>query len=149
MVTTRGDVHYVVTEYGVAYLHGKSVQERAIALISIAHPDFREQLSGGHRGQVPAPRLASVEGKIVVGPPEFRTTYVLNDGTQINFRPIHPTDEPGMRDLFYALSQETIYYRFIAIRCIVTYWTDYVLLGPGHDLASGRVSSFERNQAVV
>ena len=38
VVTTRGDVHYVVTEYGVAYLHGKSVQERAIALISIAHP---------------------------------------------------------------------------------------------------------------
>ena len=38
VVTTRGDVHYVVTEFGVAYLHGKSVQERAIALISIAHP---------------------------------------------------------------------------------------------------------------
>ena len=38
VVTTRGDVHYVVTEYGVAYLHGKSVQERAIAMISIAHP---------------------------------------------------------------------------------------------------------------
>ena len=44
MVTTRGDVHYVVTEYGVAYLHGKSVQERAMALITIAHPDFREEL---------------------------------------------------------------------------------------------------------
>ena len=44
VVTTRGDVHYVVTEYGVAYLHGKSVQDRAIALISVAHPDFRGQL---------------------------------------------------------------------------------------------------------
>ena len=42
MVTTRGDVHYVVTEYGVAYLHGKSLRERATALIQIAHPKFRE-----------------------------------------------------------------------------------------------------------
>ncbi|MDD5758929.1 MAG: acetyl-CoA hydrolase/transferase C-terminal domain-containing protein, partial [Desulfobulbaceae bacterium] len=41
---TRGDVHYVVSEYGVAYLHGKTVQERALALISIAHPDYRAQL---------------------------------------------------------------------------------------------------------
>ena len=44
VVTTRGDVHYVVTEYGVAYLHGKSVKERAMALIGIAHPDFRAEL---------------------------------------------------------------------------------------------------------
>ena len=44
VVTTRGDVHYVVSEYGVAYLHGKSLRERALALISIAHPRFREWL---------------------------------------------------------------------------------------------------------
>ncbi|RMF65856.1 MAG: acetyl-CoA hydrolase/transferase family protein [Calditrichaeota bacterium] len=44
VVTSRGDVHYVVTEFGVAYLHGKSLRERAEALIGIAHPDFREEL---------------------------------------------------------------------------------------------------------
>lgn len=44
VVTTRADVHYVVTEYGVAYLHGKNLRERARALIDIAHPDFREEL---------------------------------------------------------------------------------------------------------
>ena len=44
VVVTRGTVHYVVTEYGVAYLHGKSVQDRTLALVSIAHPDHREQL---------------------------------------------------------------------------------------------------------
>lgn len=44
VVTTRADVHYVVTEYGVAYLHGKNLKERAEALISIAHPNFRAQL---------------------------------------------------------------------------------------------------------
>ncbi len=45
VVTTRNDVHYVVTEHGVAKLHGKSVRERARALINIAHPKFRDELS--------------------------------------------------------------------------------------------------------
>lgn len=45
VVTSRGDVHYVITEYGVAELFGKSVQERAKALINIAHPNFREELT--------------------------------------------------------------------------------------------------------
>jgi acyl-CoA hydrolase len=44
VVTTRAHVHYVVTEYGVVNLHGKSLKERAKALISIAHPDHREEL---------------------------------------------------------------------------------------------------------
>jgi acyl-CoA hydrolase len=44
-VTSRGDVHYVVTEYGVAYLHGKNIRQRAEALIQIAHPSFRDELT--------------------------------------------------------------------------------------------------------
>jgi len=44
VVTSRGDVHYIVTEYGIAHLYGKSIRERAKALISIAHPSFRESL---------------------------------------------------------------------------------------------------------
>ncbi|HTQ87446.1 MAG TPA: acetyl-CoA hydrolase/transferase C-terminal domain-containing protein [Candidatus Solibacter sp.] len=44
VVTSRGLIHYVVTEFGVAYLHGKSIRERAKALIGIAHPDFRDEL---------------------------------------------------------------------------------------------------------
>jgi acetyl-CoA hydrolase len=44
VVTTRADVHYVVTEYGVADLYGRSLRERARQLIDIAHPDFREEL---------------------------------------------------------------------------------------------------------
>lgn len=44
VVTTRADVHYVVTEHGVASLHGRSLRERARELIAVAHPDFREEL---------------------------------------------------------------------------------------------------------
>lgn len=115
VVTTRGDVHYVVTEHGVAYLHGKSVQERAIALISIAHPDFREQLlKQSIDAKYVRSEMADVEGKIHIGPPEMKTSSTLDDGTQINFRPIHPTDLPRMKDLFHALSQQTMYYRFLS-----------------------------------
>ncbi|MDD5088876.1 MAG: acetyl-CoA hydrolase/transferase C-terminal domain-containing protein, partial [bacterium] len=44
VVTTRADAHYVATEFGVAYLHGKSIRERALELINIAHPKFQDEL---------------------------------------------------------------------------------------------------------
>ena len=115
VVTTRGDVHYVVTEYGVAYLHGKSVQERVVALISIAHPDFREQLlKEAVEAKYVRREMADVEGKIHIGPAQLRTSFVLDDGTQVNFRPVHPTDVPAMKDLFKKLSEQTMYYRFLS-----------------------------------
>jgi acyl-CoA hydrolase/GNAT superfamily N-acetyltransferase len=115
VVTTRGYVHYVVTEYGIAYLHGKSVQERAMALITIAHPDFREELlAKAIEYRWVRPEMADVEGRLFVGPKEVRTTMLLDDGTLITFRAIEPTDEPATRDLFYSLSQETVYYRYMS-----------------------------------
>ncbi len=114
VVTTRGDVHYVVTEYGVAYLHGKTIQERALALVSIAHPDYREQLlRDAIELKYIRQELQEVTGKVRVGPPELHTTHVMSDGLQIHFRSIRPTDEELIKDLFYDLSQTTIYYRFM------------------------------------
>jgi len=115
VVTTRGDVHYVITEYGTAYLHGKSVKERAVALISIAHPDFRETLlkeaiEAGYLSK----DFTGVENGFVMGGRELHNTGLLDDGTLITFRSMHPTDEPALKDLFYALSQQTIYYRFMS-----------------------------------
>ena len=115
VVTTRGDVHYVVTEHGVAYLHGKSIQERALALISIAHPKFQAKLlREAIEAKLLSAEMAEKENKIVVGPKELHSTYVTNEGTQITFRPIHPTDEPRMRQLLYSLSKQTLYYRFMS-----------------------------------
>lgn len=113
VVNTRGDIHYVVTEFGTAYLHGKNIQERAMALISIAHPSFRSELlkKAVEYGFV-VPDLAEVEGKLLIQPKELTTTMLLNDGTRVKFRPIHPTDMTKMRDLFYKLSEGTVYYRF-------------------------------------
>jgi acyl-CoA hydrolase/GNAT superfamily N-acetyltransferase len=115
VVTTRGDVHYVATEYGVAYLHGKCIQERALALISIAHPDYREQLfKEALEQKYIREDFAETEGRFVLDSQEMNTSMLLDDGTLIHFRPIHITDEPKMRDILYALSQETLYYRFMA-----------------------------------
>jgi acyl-CoA hydrolase/GNAT superfamily N-acetyltransferase len=114
VTTTRADVHYVVTEYGIAYLHGKSIQERAIALICIAHPDFRAELmKEAIKARYLSVELSDKGERIIIGPSHMRSACFLDDGTRVTFRPIHPTDEPKMRHLFYALSQQTIYYRFM------------------------------------
>ena len=115
IVTSRGDVHYVVTEWGVAYLHGKSVRERALSLISIAHPKFRAELfklaKDKHYIYADQPELPLVEARY---PEEFETTDKLKDGTPVALRPIRPTDEPQMRDLFYSFSKDTVFYRFFS-----------------------------------
>jgi acyl-CoA hydrolase/GNAT superfamily N-acetyltransferase len=114
VVTTRGEAHYVVTEYGVAYLHGKSIQERVMALICIAHPKFRDQLlKEAIEAKYLRQEMSEVGDRFFVASHEMRTTMLLDDGNQVTFRPVHPTDEHSMRDLLYALSQETLYYRFM------------------------------------
>jgi acyl-CoA hydrolase/GNAT superfamily N-acetyltransferase len=115
VVTTRGDVHYVVTEYGAAYLHGKNIRERAMALINIAHPKFRAELLKGakklnyvYADQKPTPETT-------VYPEEFETTMVEKDGTKLRVRPIEPTDEEMLSDMFYDLSDQTIINRFFSM----------------------------------
>ncbi|MBI2440483.1 MAG: GNAT family N-acetyltransferase [Lentisphaerae bacterium] len=114
VVMANAGVQYVVTEYGVAYLYGKSISERAMALISIAHPKFRAQLlREAVAAKYLSAGLADKEGLIVVAAKEMRVTYLLKDGTQILFRPIHPTDMARMREHFYGLSEQSIYNRFM------------------------------------
>ncbi len=115
VTTSRGDVHYVVTEWGTAYLHGKTVRERALALISIAHPKFRSELlrlaKERHYVYADQPEISLVQARY---PEEFEARASLRDGTEIFLRPIKPTDEEAMADLFYSFSRETVYYRFFS-----------------------------------
>jgi len=110
VVTTRGDVHYVVTEYGIADLHGKNIRERALALIQIAHPKFREELLE----QAKLRHYVFVDQLPPLGiyPAELETYTTFKDGVKVFFRPIKPTDEAMMQELFYSLSEDSIYYRF-------------------------------------
>ena len=113
VVTTRGDVHYVVTEYGVAYLHGRSIRDRVLALINIAHPKFRNDLIEAAKSQqyVPADQI-ELPWEQVRYPEELEHYEVLKDGTQIFFRPVKPTDEPPMAEMLYSLSKESVRTRY-------------------------------------
>ncbi len=113
VTTPRGDIHYVVTEWGVADLYGKSIRERALALISIAHPAFRETLlqEAKNRRYLPPdqPELSLTATRY---PEEFIRCVEIKDGSNVLIRPIRPTDEPAMRKLFHSFSSEYRFYRF-------------------------------------
>ncbi len=115
VVTSRGDVHYVVTEYGTANLHGKTIRERAMALIHIAHPDHREKLmeEARKRKLVYSDQVA-VFGIGDLNRRSFEKEFTSNDGRPVHMRPLRPTDEDMMRDLFYACSEQTLYHRFFS-----------------------------------
>ncbi|RDE17488.1 MAG: 4-hydroxybutyrate CoA-transferase [Candidatus Thorarchaeota archaeon] len=117
VVTTRGDVDIVITEYGLAVLHGKTIRERVLSLIAVAHPDFRNQLLEAAKkmhyvfeDQVPF----LVRGTYFASEFEVQESFKGPDGPiTIKFRLIRPDDADRIKDLFYDLSEESIYFRFL------------------------------------
>lgn len=117
VMMNRGDVQYIVTEYGIAYLGGKSVRERAMALIEIAHPDYREALMNRARE---LRYVYSNQYYVRSYSPEFedriRTETVLKGKLKARIRALKPSDESMMRDLFYHLSESSVYFRYFGPR---------------------------------
>ena len=107
----RSDVHFVVTEWGIAALHGKPIEERALAVIEVAHPDHRPALleaaraSGliGHGYRKANPGAYRVEDERVV---ETRK------GATVLLRPARLADVPAMQRLFHRFPTDEIYLRF-------------------------------------
>jgi acyl-CoA hydrolase len=116
IVVPRGDVQYVVTEYGAVNLFGKSFQERAMAMISIAHPDFREELFFEARkmGLLGAERTLS-ESVHGIYPIKLEETREI-DGELITIRPAKPVDERRIQEHFYTQDKDDIYSRFFQAR---------------------------------
>jgi len=114
VVTTRGDVHYVVTEYGIAYLHGKSIRERVLDLVNIAHPKFRKELIQAAKAQnyIYEDQIELAWDQVAY-PEELERYETLRDGTEIFFRPVKPTDEPGLSEMLYSLSEESVRTRYM------------------------------------
>lgn len=104
-------MHYVVTEFGIAYLFGKSVRERAMALIEIAHPDFRESLLEEAKRQ----SLVAAEHKLVGGSSylvEEERVVALKGGSKVMLRPACGSDVQSMHVMFHRMSSEDVYMRF-------------------------------------
>lgn len=112
VVTSRGDAHYVVSEYGVAYLHGKTIRERALALISIAHPDYRQELLDFVKQKHYVYEDEQVwQQQLDNYPKEFEEMRSFG-GTMMLVRPLKATDERTLQEFFYSHNPETIYNRY-------------------------------------
>jgi acyl-CoA hydrolase/GNAT superfamily N-acetyltransferase len=112
VVTSRGDVRHVVTEYGVADLWGKNIRQRATALMEIAHPDFRsELLAAAKRRRFVFPDQVAPRGRY---PWEDACHERLPGGDEVRVRPVRLSDEGTLQGLFYRLSDESTYRRFMA-----------------------------------
>jgi acyl-CoA hydrolase/GNAT superfamily N-acetyltransferase len=145
VVTTRADVDFVVTEWGVASLKGRTVRERALALIAIAHPNFRASLLESARELkfvYPDQRPWPKEGRPY--PVECETRLGLADGASLEVRPLKPTDERALRDLFYSHSEKTVLARYgRAINCLTrAQLQNFVTLDYDRRMALG---AFERH----
>jgi len=116
VVVPRGDVQYVVTEYGVVNLFGKSLQERAIAMVSIAHPDFRDELfyKAKEMGLL-GPERTIAETIKSVYPLKVEETRTV-DGERVLFRPARPTDERSIQEHFYNLDLQDVVRRFLHMK---------------------------------
>lgn len=113
VATTRGDVNFVITEYGIAELQGKGIYQRVMELAQVAHPKFRSELIGVAKKHhyIFADQLPPSEEDLLFLE-EYKTTLKLKDGKIIEFRPLLPSDEFAYRNFFYSLQEKTIYYRF-------------------------------------
>jgi acyl-CoA hydrolase/GNAT superfamily N-acetyltransferase len=113
VVTSRGDVHYIVTEFGSAYLHGHSIRERAMALIEIAHPKFRSWLVSEARARnLITPEQISIVEDSAPYPEHLEQWIELKDGSRAFMRPLRLTDESRVRDLFYRVSDYSVHHAF-------------------------------------
>ncbi|HNS55777.1 MAG TPA: GNAT family N-acetyltransferase [Smithellaceae bacterium] len=108
-------INIIATEYGIARLGGRSLRERTLALIDIAHPNDRDHLIGVAKNlkllystQIYRPETGRAY------PEHVHRTYAFKNNVTVHFRPIKPSDEEGMRRLFYRFSDQGIFYRYFS-----------------------------------
>jgi len=113
--TNRESMDIVVTEYGVALLMGKTLRERAQALIEIAHPDDRAELvrQAKEEKMIYADQIYFPESGYLY-PEKVACSHRFRDSLTVRFRAIKPSDEEEMRRLFYRFSDQAVYYRYFS-----------------------------------
>ncbi|MBS0658736.1 MAG: acetyl-CoA hydrolase/transferase family protein [Verrucomicrobia bacterium] len=140
VVTSRGDVHYVVTEYGIATLRGRSVRERALELIQVAHPKFRDELLERARERNLVPRTLPAPPRPI---PEFAQDGELDverfsaQGATYYLRPLQPSDQRRLQEFFYRHDEATVRQRWRGAKRVLDTEQAYRLVGVDqtHDLA--------------
>jgi acyl-CoA hydrolase len=114
-LNVRESVDIVITEYGIGVLGGRTVRERAQALIEIAHPDDRKQLVEEAKAEkILYPDQIFLAASTHLYPSEISAQQTFKNNITIRFRAIKPSDEEEMRRLFYRFSDEAVYYRYFS-----------------------------------
>jgi acyl-CoA hydrolase/GNAT superfamily N-acetyltransferase len=148
----RADVRYVVTEYGIAYLHGKNIRERAMALISIAHPKFRPWLieEAKKRGQIYHDQ-AYIPGERGRYPEDLEAYRSTKTGFQLFLRPVKITDEPLLKDFFYSLSDRSLHRRFLSWRTDIPHerLQDFVVIDYTKEVSILAIIGDQENEIIV
>jgi GNAT superfamily N-acetyltransferase len=127
---SRSDAHYVVTEFGTANLLGKSISERALELIEIAHPAHRGWLLSEAKRlrYLPDEQYVSSAGAYPVE--EARELMIA--GHTLSVRPARASDGDGIRGLFHSLSEEDVYTRFFARLACLSFADEQRLVNVDH-----------------
>lgn len=109
----RETVDMIVTEYGVASLFGRTIRERAQAIIDIAHPDDRPALvDEAKKAKIIYQDQIFLSESAHLYPGHIQGNHTFKSGLELRFRAIRPSDEEEMRRLFYRFSEESVYYRY-------------------------------------
>lgn len=138
--TGRGDVHHVVTEYGVASLRGRSIRERVARLVEIAHPDHRESLLEGARSRGWLPKFFTMPvTESEVSDDGVESSWVRFQDEKFLLRPLHPSDMRTLQEFFYSHDEETVRLRYGYLRDRMTGESAYKLaaVDQRRDLALG------------
>lgn len=109
---TRSDVEYVITEFGTAYLYGRSIRERCLAMIDIAHPDFRQELLEQAKQNKYISRSQPGRFSGTLYPADLECVHKTKSGKDVLVRPIKPVDEDELRNFFHKLSDHSVYLRY-------------------------------------
>ncbi|HKJ64284.1 MAG TPA: GNAT family N-acetyltransferase [Desulfopila sp.] len=112
VVVPRGDVHWVATEYGIVNLFGKSMQERVMAMITIAHPDFRDELLSVAKEMGMIGKERSLGEAVRAVYPVGLEDQIVRDDKKITIRPAKPVDERRIQEHYYKLNKKDVLSRF-------------------------------------
>ncbi len=148
----RGDIHYVITEYGIAYLHGKNIRERAMQLISIAHPKFRPSLIEEAKNlNLIYKDQAFIPGKKGEYPEDLETFRTTETGLEIFLRPAKISDEPLLKEFVYSLSDQSLYKRFISRRTDMPheFLQKFVIIDYAGEMAIFAVIGHAQNEEII
>lgn len=150
------EIQYVVTEYGIANLHGKTLRERVLSLIGIAHPKHRKWLLNQAKQAnliYQDQKIPMTEDGTVLNYPQVSWTYQIKNGEKVDMRPIQPIDERLIQELYYSLSPDDRVLRFFTNRKYFNHKiTHYIISSIDYNkqyIIGGFVGKEEGNQRII